>query len=236
MLHIEHLAVWVGKKRILHDFSYLFEKNKTYIIMGPNGSGKSTLANVIMGHPQYEANPSSKIILSGKDITRESPEKRAQAGLFLSFQNPLAISGVTVFQLLRAATKGKGDPLSLQKKMYKVASSLKIKKELLERSLNVGASGGEKKKMEVLQAMVLVPSVALFDEVDTGVDIDALKTIASNLSRFRKGKTLILITHNSKIAHYINANTVLILKDGRLVKTGDMKLAARVEKEGFEHF
>lgn len=204
--------------------------------MGPNGSGKSTLVNAIMGHPQYDVKPSSKIFLLGKDIAHELPEKRAKAGLFLSFQNPLSISGVTVFQLLRAATKGTIDPLALQKKMYKAANSLKIDRELLERSLNVGSSGGEKKKMEVLQALVLEPKVAIFDEVDTGVDVDALKTIASNLSRFQKGKTLILITHNSKIAHYIKADEVLILKNGRLVKTGDMKLAARVEKEGFEHF
>lgn len=204
--------------------------------MGPNGSGKSTLANAIMGHPQYEIRSSSQIILSGQDITHSLPEKRAKAGLFLSFQNPLAISGVTVFQLLRAATKGNVDPLTLRKRMYKAAASLKIDKELLERSLNVGASGGEKKKIEVLQAMVLNPKVALFDEVDTGVDVDALKTIALSLSRFRKGKTLILITHNSKIAHYIKADTVLILKEGKLIKEGDMRLAAQIEKEGFENY
>lgn len=236
MLHIANLTVSVGKKKILNDFSYVFRKDKTYIIMGPNGSGKSTLANALMGHPMYDIKPSSTITLSNKDITQELPEKRAKAGLFLSFQNPLAIPGVTVFQLLRAATKGIVDPLTLQKKMYKVATMLRMDKELLERSLNVGSSGGEKKKMEVLQALVLMPKVAIFDEVDTGVDVDALKTIASNISRFRKGKTLILITHNSKIAHYIKADKVLILKNGRLIKTGDMKLATRVEKEGFENF
>jgi len=161
-------------------------------------------------------------------------EKRSQKGIFLSFQQPLSLSGVNVFQLLRLALSGKKDPLALKKEIETLAKKLKIKKELIERSLNDGASGGEKKKMEVLQAAVLEPKFLIFDEVDTGVDVDALKTIASFIADFKKGRTILVITHYNRILRYLRPDKVLVIIDGEIKKVGDHQLAEEIEKEGYE--
>lgn len=234
MLDIKHLTTCVQRKTILHDFSYNFQDDKVYVIMGPNGSGKSTLANCIMGHPHYTLDKKSKIILNKKDITDLSPDKKAKLGIFLSFQSPLSLQGVTVFQLLRVALTGKRDAFELKKEIFQEAKKLKIRTDIVERSLNEGSSGGERKKIEVLQAAILHPKVAIFDEVDTGVDVDALKTISLFMKTFKKNKTVIFITHNSRILKYINPDKVLILKDGCLVKEGGNELLAQIEAQGFE--
>jgi Fe-S cluster assembly ATP-binding protein len=160
-------------------------------------------------------------------------EKRVQKGIFLSFQQPLSLSGVNVFQLLRLALSGKKDPLALKKEIETLAKKLKIKKELIERSLNDGASGGEKKKMEVLQAAVLEPKFLIFDEVDTGVDVDALKTIASFIADFKKGRTILLITHYNRILRYLRPDKVLVMIDGEIKKVGDHQLAEEIERNGY---
>lgn len=222
------------RKAILQDFSYNFKDDKVYVIMGPNGSGKSTLANCIMGHPHYSLDKKSKIILNNENITDLSPDKRAKAGVFLSFQSPLSLQGVTVFQLLRVALAGKQDAFELKKEVIREAKKLKIRTDILERSLNEGSSGGERKKIEVLQAAVLKPKVAIFDEVDTGVDVDALKTISTFMKTFKKNRTIIFITHNSRILKYISPDKVLILKEGNLVKEGGKELLSVIEEKGFE--
>ncbi|MFA6532886.1 MAG: ATP-binding cassette domain-containing protein, partial [Patescibacteria group bacterium] len=172
MLELKNLTISVEDKIIIENLSLKLEKNKVYVIMGPNGSGKSTLALTLMGHPLYKIK-SGKIFFEKKDITNLESDKRAVAGIFLSFQSPLSLSGVSVYSLLRTAVAGKKDPLKLREEIEKTAKLLKIKKELLVRSFNEGTSGGEKKKLELLQAAILSPKFLMFDEIDTGVDVDA---------------------------------------------------------------
>ncbi len=234
MLSLKKLTVSVANKKILNDIDFTFEKGKTYAIMGPNGSGKSTLAHAVMGHPAYSVNSKSRILFNNKRIDDLTPDKRAQSGIFLSFQTPLPLSGVTVFQLLRLALSGKKDPLAVQITMRLYAKALKIPDELLQRSLNEGASGGEKKKLEVLQAAVLDASLQIYDEVDTGVDVDALKTIAEFIKKNQKDKTYILITHYNRILKYLKPDYVLVLIKGKIAKVGDYRLAKTVEQKGYE--
>ncbi len=233
MVYLKNLTVSVSNKIILDNLNFEFKKNKVYALMGPNGSGKSTLAYTIAGHPAYLTDKKSKLIFNGKNIVKEPPEKRAKDGIFLSFQSPLSLGGVTVFQLLRLALSGIKDPLSVKQEIDKLAKKLHIKKELLSRSLNDGASGGEKKKLELLQAVLLNPKLLIFDEIDTGVDVDALKIIAQFLDGFKKNRTIILITHYNRILKYIRPDKVLVMTAGRIVKEGDYHLAEQVEKEGY---
>lgn len=236
MLSIKNLSVSIDKKRILENISFDFKTGKTYAIMGPNGSGKSTLAGAIMGQPGLNYSRTSQILVGRKNIKNLSADQRAHLGIFLSFQTPLALSGVSVFALLRLALEKQMTPLALQKKIKACASELRIKDELLKRSLNEGFSGGEKKKLEALQAVILAPHFAIFDEIDTGVDVDALKTIARFLKKHLSPKTtLVFITHSTRLLRYIRPEEVLIIKNGRLVKTGKSALAKKIEKEGFEN-
>lgn len=234
MLTVENLSVSIAGKQIIRNLSYTFEQDKVYVVMGPNGSGKSTLAYTLMGHPSYELDKDSSITLNNVEISELEPDKRAEEGIFLSFQHPLSLSGVTVSQLLLTALSGKKDPLELRQETHKIARALKIPEELLKRSLNEGASGGEKKKLEVLQAAVLSKSVQIYDEVDTGVDVDALRTIATFLHKNKKGKTYIVITHYNRILKYLKPDRVLVLMNGALVSEGDYELAKQIEKKGYE--
>src|SRR3990167_9792280 len=179
MLKISNLTVSVGKKTIVDDFSYTFEKGKIYAIMGPNGSGKSTLAFSIIGHPAYKLALKSKIMLDGKNITKLETHKRVKEGVFLTFQSPHELTGVSVYQLLRVAKDGEKDIMKMFAEVKKIAQELNISEELLSRGLNQSASGGERKKLEVLQAIILDKKVVIFDEIDTGIDVDSLRTINS---------------------------------------------------------
>jgi len=232
MLNLKNLSVSVSNKKIIDGFNFEFKKNKIYVLMGPNGSGKSTLAMSIMGHPSYLINK-GKILFKNKDITSVSPDQRANLGIFLSFQSPLSLSGVSLFSLLRTAIAGKKEPLALKEEIEKTAKKLKIKEELLERSLNEGASGGERKKIELLQAAILNPELIIFDEIDTGVDVDALRTIAQFMEKNKKGKTYILITHYNRILKYVKPDEVLVMMEGKIVKKGDYRLAEKIEKDGY---
>lgn len=232
MLSIKNLTVSVEDKKIIKNFSFEFKKGKVYVVMGPNGSGKSTLAYSLMAHPAYESKGTIK--LNGESIKDLDAQKRAEKGIFLSFQNPLALSGITVFQLLQLALSGKIDPVALRRKVLSTSKELRLSEELLRRSLNENASGGEKKKLEVLQAAILDKSVQIFDEVDTGVDVDALKTIGKFLQKNKKNKTYIVITHYNRILKYLKPDAVLILNNGKLVKTGGAKLAEQIEKKGYK--
>lgn len=234
MLSIEHLTASVEKQRILDDISCSFESGKTYAILGPNGSGKSTLASIIMGHPDFTLARTSKLLWNGKNIKSLSPDKRALLGLSMTFQNPLTLSGVSVRDLLRSALEKKYDVFALYQKIQAAAKSLHIKDELLSRSLNDGFSGGEKKKLEALQIALIEPKFVLFDEIDTGVDVDALKTITLFLKRsLPKESVLVFITHSAKLLKYMRPDEVLVIKNGRLVASGGPALAAAIEKNGF---
>ena len=232
MLSINNLSVSVGEKKIIKNFSFEFKKGKVYVVMGPNGSGKSTLAYSLMAHPTYESKGTVK--LNGENVIELDAQKRAEKGIFLSFQNPLSLSGITVFQLLQLAMSGKIDPVILRRKVLSTAKELHLSEELLRRSLNENASGGEKKKLEVLQAAILDKPVQIFDEVDTGVDVDALKTIGKFLQKNKTNKPYIVITHYNRILKYLKPDAVLILNDGRLVKTGTAKLAKQIEQKGYK--
>jgi len=238
MLQLKNLHVSIDEKEILKGIDFTFEKGKTYAVMGPNGSGKSTLAYSIMGHPLYETRSikhQASIILNGKDISEMETDERAREGIFLSFQTPLALSGVKVYQLLQLALNGKKDPLAIRKEAQSYARELGISEELLNRPLNEGASGGERKKMEVLQAAVLGKDLLIFDEVDTGVDVDSLKRIAEFLTTYKKDKTYIVITHYNRILHYLKPDQVLVMMDGKIAKVGGPELATMIESDGYKN-
>ncbi|MDA2936354.1 Fe-S cluster assembly ATPase SufC [Patescibacteria group bacterium AH-259-L05] len=236
MLKLKNLTVKIGKKTILHNINLTFQKNKIYAIFGPNGSGKSTLAHAIAGNPLHALSPQSNIIFNNKSIKKLSPDKRAQQGIFLSWQAPLSLSGVNVFQLLQIALGSKKNPLTLKKEIEAYAKELNINTELLHRSLNEGASGGEKKKLELIQAAALNPKLIIFDEIDTGVDVDALKLISKFILKNKKGKTYILITHYNRILKYITPDKVLVIMNGKIVKQGGKTLADKIEKQGYDMF
>jgi Fe-S cluster assembly ATP-binding protein len=236
MISLKNLTVSAGDKEIVKNLNFDFEKGKVYAIMGPNGSGKSTLANAIMGNPAYSVADYSQIKINKKNITEMEPDERSKEGIFLSFQNPLSLSGVKVFQLLQLALSGKKDPLAIRNEAKKYATELGINEDLLNRSLNEGASGGERKKMEVLQAAVLDKKFLIFDEVDTGVDVDSLKSISNFLISHKKDKTYLVITHYNRILHYLKPDFVLIMIKGELVKVGGPELAILIEKEGYKGF
>lgn len=236
MVTLHNLSVAIEGKSILEDISFTFRPGRTYALMGPNGSGKSTLASALMGHPKVSYSKQTKILVGGKNIKNLAPDKRARLGMFLSFQTPLELPGITVFELLRLALEKKIEAVKLHGLVKEYAKELHIKEELLKRSLNEGFSGGEKKKLEALQAVLLAPRFALFDEIDTGVDVDALKTISQFLKkRLPKETTLVFITHSTRLLRYVKPEEVLVMKQGRLVKTGKGALAKKIEEQGFEN-
>ncbi len=236
MISLANLTISVAGKKIIDNLDFKFEKNRVYALMGPNGSGKSSLANSIAGHPSYIVNGKSQIQFEGESIIELTPDQRAKKGIFLAFQTPFSLSGVTVFQLLRLALSGIKDPLSVRKEIDELSKKLKIKKELISRSLNEGASGGERKKLELLQAIVLDAKFLIFDEIDTGVDVDALKIIATYLNKIKKGRTILLITHYNRILKHIKPDKVIVMMKGKIVKTGNHKLASEIERGGYEHY
>lgn len=212
--------------------------------MGPNGSGKSTLAFVLMGHPNYKIERGD-ILLDGESFLKMKPNERAKLGLFLAFQYPYAVPGVSVFNFLRTAytslygeSEGKKDKmvdiLQFSKMLAEKMKMLKIDSDFSKRYLNDGFSGGEKKKMEILQMAVLNPKIAILDETDSGTDVDALKTISQGINEIAKNKIgILLITHYNRILHYVKPNFVHVMVDGKIVKSGSAKLADEVETKGY---
>lgn len=237
MLELKNLTATIEDKKILENISYNFEKGKLYAIMGPNGSGKSTMATAIAGKPSIEFSNDAKIILDGEDIVEDEPHERAQKGIFLSFQSPFELSGVTVGNFLRYALDGKMKAIEVRKKIKEVAAELNISDDLLKRSLGEGFSGGEKKKMEVLQAALLNPKVLILDEIDTGVDVDSLKSITAFLKKFLQEnpeKVVIMITHYTRLLEQIAPDTVVVIKKGHIVADGGIDLAHQIEKSGYD--
>lgn len=237
MLEIKNLHVEVEGKEILKGINLKFEKGKIHALMGPNGSGKSTLANVIMGNPKYKI-IKGKILFNGEDITILDSNQRAKKGIFLSFQNPSEIEGVTISNFLRMALNNsknqKISVLDFHKLLKEKLKFLKMPENFSERYLNQGFSGGEKKKSEILQLSILNPKVAILDETDSGLDIDALKTIASEINTLmNKNKIIIVITHYKRILEYLKPDNLSVMINGKIAIEGGNGLVKKLEKKGY---
>ena len=241
-LDIKDLHVSVEGKPILKGLSLTVNKGENHAIMGPNGSGKSTLANTLMGHPKYVVDKGD-ILIDGENIVKLSPDKRAKKGLFLAFQYPHEVSGVSVFNFLRASFNSitetpDSKPLSIiafRKYLREKMEILGIEESFVKRYINEGFSGGEKKKSEILQMAVLKPKIAVLDETDSGLDIDALKIVSEAVNTM-SGPDLgiLLITHYQRILKYVKPEFVHVLIDGRIVKSGSMSLAEELENKGYD--
>jgi Fe-S cluster assembly ATP-binding protein len=237
MLEIHKLHVSSDKKQILNGVSLKIGPGEIHAIMGPNGSGKSSLSLALMGHPRYQID-SGKITLDGKDITGLTPDMRAKLGLFLAMQYPVAVPGVSVSNFLRSSIrhlKGSLNGVEFLKDLKGNMKALRIDESFSSRSINDGFSGGEKKKMEVLQLAMLTPKYAVLDETDSGLDVDALKLVAAGINRVAGPKTgILLITHYQRILHYVKPDFVHILAGGKIVKSGDHSLAQEIEEKGYQ--
>jgi Fe-S cluster assembly ATP-binding protein len=241
-LEIKNLHVSAGDKPILRGVDLHVRSGEFHALMGPNGSGKSTLANVIMGHPNLEVTE-GQVLFDGQDITEADPDERARSGLFMAFQYPVAIPGVTTAKYLRmvvnAHREARGeDPISLKdfRKTVEAAMELtNVPKEFSSRYLNDGFSGGEKKRMEILQMALQKPKLAVLDETDSGLDIDALTTVANGVNTISQGSDMgvLIITHYQRILHLVQPQFVHIMFDGRIVKEGGPELVTQLEKEGY---
>jgi Fe-S cluster assembly ATP-binding protein len=241
ILEIKNLKVAVGEKIILDDVSLTIKDGETCLIMGPNGSGKSTLSSVIMGHPAYQV-LSGQILFRDQDITTMKPEERARLGLFMSFQQPREVSGVDFYSFLFDAYKEictarsdiAVDAFDFRGLLDEELARLNINSDWSDRSLNQGFSGGEKKKAEMLQLAMLHPKLAIFDEIDSGLDVDALEVVGLALARFKKPTTsALIVTHYQRILKYIKPDSVLVMSAGKIVASGGADLAERLEREGF---
>ncbi len=245
-LIIQNLSVEIAGKTILNKINLEIEAGKIHVLMGPNGSGKSTLAQAVMGSPNYKLQIINyKLLINNKNITGLKTDGRAREGLFLAFQNPIAIPGVNVANLLRIASKtnqqlksSHNPALSVwdfNERLVSTAKKLGIRQELLKRSLNEDFSGGEKKKLEMLQALILQPKYAIFDEIDTGLDVDALKIVAGGIIQLKKqGTGILLITHYQRILKYAQPERISVLVNGKIVAAGGNELVEEIEKEGYK--
>ncbi|WP_156288502.1 Fe-S cluster assembly ATPase SufC [Oceanobacillus salinisoli] len=240
VLEIKDLHVEIEGKEILKGVDLTIKGGEFHAIMGPNGTGKSTLASAIMGHPSYEVTKGS-ITLDGEDVLEMEVDERARAGLFLAMQYPSEISGVTTSDFLRSAInarRGEGNEVSLMKfikGLDKDLDYLEIDKNMATRYLNEGFSGGEKKRNEILQLMQLNPEIAILDEIDSGLDIDALKIVSKGINKMRgENFGCLIITHYQRLLNYITPDYVHVMMQGRVVKSGGPELAKRLEDEGYE--
>jgi Fe-S cluster assembly ATP-binding protein len=243
MLDIKNLHVAVGGKEILKGLTLSIKAGQVHAIMGPNGSGKSTLSYVLAGRAGYEVTQGS-IIYRGEDLNALPPEVRAARGVFLAMQYPVEIPGVTTLNFLktalnaqrRARGESEFDAMSVLKLVRKKAATLKVSEEMLKRALNVGFSGGEKKRLEILQMSLFEPSLAILDETDSGLDIDALKLVAEGVNTLRSPeRAMLVITHYQRLLNYIVPDRIHVLAHGRIVAEGGKELAHELEAKGYEH-
>lgn len=237
LLRIENLSAGVEEKQILKNINLKINYGEVHVIMGPNGSGKSTLANVIMDNPVYNVT-SGKIFLDGEDITDLTTDKRANKGLFMSFQTPEEVPGISVENFIRTAKSLKEDKtisiLKFKKEIKKEMEELKMDSSYAERYLNVGFSGGEKKKNEILQMLMLKPKLAILDETDSGLDVDAIRIVSSGIEKYlNEDNAVLIITHHKELIDNIKPDFVHVVLDGEIVKEGDASLIDKIEKEGF---
>jgi Fe-S cluster assembly ATP-binding protein len=241
MIEIKNLHVNVGGKKILKGVDLAVKAGEVHAVMGPNGSGKSTLAYLLAGRPGYEI-VEGTVFFDGKDLLPLSPEDRAREGIFLAFQYPVELPGVNNAHFLRAAynarAKRRGetelDALAFMKFLKQKAALVKLDGDFLKRGVNEGFSGGEKKRNEILQMAVLEPKLAILDETDSGLDIDALRTVADGINAMRSpARAMLVITHYQRLLEYVEPDVVHVLAGGRIVKTGDKNLARELEKKGY---
>ena len=240
LLEIKDLNVKAGEKEILKGINLNINKGEIHVIMGPNGSGKTTTANAIFNNPEY-TKTNGKIFFEGEDITNSKTDEIARKGIFMSFQLPEEIPGVSVTNFLKyAKNKTTGKPVKIfefKDEIKKYMEELNINSKNMERSLNVGFSGGEKKKNEILQMLVLNPKLAILDETDSGLDVDAIKTVSKGIEMFKnENNAVLIITHNTKILHNLKVDYVHVLVDGRIVTTGNQDLASEIEENGYAKF
>ena len=242
LLSLRGLSASADETPILHDIDLDVGAAETHAIMGPNGAGKSTLGHVVMGDGAYTIDGGS-IEFDGQDITELSPDKRSRAGLFLSFQAPVEIPGVPLSSFLRATVAGREGAGKLKGKQFRkhlraLADELDMDPAYLDRELGVGFSGGEKKKLEMLQLLLLEPKLAILDETDSGLDVDALGVVSRGIDAYRRttGGALVVITHNTRILEHLDVDRVHVMVRGRIVAEGDASLIDRIDEEGFEQF
>ena len=241
LLKIQDLHVSVEEKEILHGVNLTVGQDETHVLMGPNGTGKSTLGYAVTGNPAYSVT-SGSIVFDGEDITELPVNERAKKGIFLSFQNPLEVPGVTLSAFIRSALEQKtGSRLRLwdfKKKLKETMALLNMDESYAERDLNVGFSGGEKKKAEILQLLMLRPALAILDETDSGLDVDAVRTVSRGVEEYQKDKqgALLIITHSTKILEALQVDATHVLVDGKLVAAGDGSLVEEINENGFERF
>jgi Fe-S cluster assembly ATP-binding protein len=236
---IQNLHASVEGKEILKGVDLTVRRGEVHALMGPNGSGKSTLANTIMGHPKYQVTQ-GRILYKGEDVTHLSPDKRARLGIFLAFQYPIGVPGVVMGNFLRASLKARRQedvPVrEFRKLLDETLDLLKMDPEFVRRYVNEGFSGGEKKRAEVLQMAMLRPEMAVLDETDSGLDIDALRTVAEGINALRSPELgMLLITHYQRLLNYVKPDIVHVLYQGRIIKTGGPELALELERDGYDN-
>ena len=239
LLTVKDLHVNVEDKEILHGVDLTINKGETHVLMGPNGTGKSTLGYALMGNPRYSVTE-GEIWFQGKNITEEAVNERAKDGIFLSFQNPLEVPGVTLSAFIRSALEQKtGKRIRLwdfKKELARTMEILQMDPSYAERDLNVGFSGGEKKKAEILQLLMLKPSLAILDETDSGLDVDAVRTVSRGIEEYQKNCDggLLIITHSTRILEYLSVDDTHVMVEGKIVKTGDAPLVDEINEKGFK--
>ena len=241
LLQVKDLSVSVEDKDILKVLNLEVRKGETHVLMGPNGAGKSTLGNALMGNPNYIIK-SGDILFNGKSILDEPVNQRAKDGLFMSFQNPLEVPGISLSNFIRNALENRtGERIRLwdfRKKIAAAMDVLQMDHSYAERDLNVGFSGGEKKKAEILQLLMLNPSLAILDETDSGLDVDAVRTVSKGVEEYQKNRdgALIIITHSTRILESLHVDATHVLVDGTIVENGDASLVDEINEHGFERF
>ena len=241
LLDVQNISVSVDEKTVLRNLNLKIGEGETHVLMGPNGAGKSTLGNALMGNPVCRLD-GGKIIFEGQDLTAESTDKRAKAGMFLSFQNPLEVPGISLESFIRSSIQQRtGERVKLfqfQKELQKNMQLLNMDESYAKRDLNVGFSGGERKKSEILQLLMLKPKFAILDETDSGLDVDAVRTVSKGVEEYQKNQNggLLIITHSTRILESLHVDYTHVLVKGQIVKTGDGSLVEEINEKGFDQF